>query len=224
MIQYRRNLPHFQPDGGTFFVTTRLAGTLPQTAHLALKNQYKNQIRHLRRDFTLSELPVQLQSARKRLFANYEQILDAAQFGAVWLEEPAVAEAVIHELLTQNQVRYDLLTYVLMPNHTHLLFRHFEGLVAAPSNQHGKAKSYPLAETMRLVKGPSARKANQVLDRQGAFWQHESFDHWVRDEAELVRILRYLVQNPVKAGLVKHWREWQWTFVHGDLLDVVSDL
>jgi len=34
----------------------------------------------------------------------------------------------------------------------------------------------------------------------------------VRDGEELQRILRYVVNNPVKAGLVEHWRDWTWTF------------
>ena len=45
---------------------------------------------------------------------------------------------------------------------------------------------------------------------QGQFWQHESYDHVVRDEAELLRIRRYVLNNPVRAGLVQQWDEWPW--------------
>ncbi len=51
-----------------------------------------------------------------------------------------------------------------------------------------------------------------------AFWQHESYDHVVRNEREYERILAYIVNNPVKAGLVSDWQEWPYTFVVGQLL------
>jgi REP element-mobilizing transposase RayT len=46
------------------------------------------------------------------------------------------------------------------------------------------------------------------LGRRGRFWQQESYDHWARDEDELERIIRYVEQNPVKAGLVAKAEDW----------------
>ncbi len=70
---------------------------------------------------------------------------------------------------------------------------------------------------MRLLKGKSGALCNRILRRRGSFWQHESYDHVVRDEREYERILAYIVNNPVKAGLVEDWREWPYMFV-GQLL------
>ena len=44
-----------------------------------------------------------------------------------------------------------------------------------------------------------------------AFRQDESFDHRVRDEAELDRIVRYIERNPVSAGLVANSSDWLWS-------------
>jgi hypothetical protein len=44
-----------------------------------------------------------------------------------------------------------------------------------------------------------------MLGRQGDFWQHESYDHVVRDEAELARIVEYVRLNPARAGLPGEW-------------------
>ena len=53
------------------------------------------------------------------------------------------------------------------------------------------------------LKGYTAREANRLLGRTGQpFWQGESYDHWVRDETEFIRIIAYIENNPVKAGLV----------------------
>ncbi|MEW5986568.1 MAG: hypothetical protein AB1791_08050 [Chloroflexota bacterium] len=62
------------------------------------------------------------------------------------------------------------------------------------------------------MKGYTAGQANLLLERTGAFWQHESYDHYVRDAAELERIVAYVVNNPVKAGLVTDWQEWPWAY------------
>jgi REP element-mobilizing transposase RayT len=63
----------------------------------------------------------------------------------------------------------------------------------------------PLVSPSRLlqsIKGYSAREANKLLGRTGPFWQSESYDHWIRDEAEFERVRRYIANNPVRRGLV----------------------
>ncbi len=64
----------------------------------------------------------------------------------------------------------------------------------------------------RWLKGSTARQANLILGRTGeVFWQDESFDHRVRDEAGLERIARYVEHNPVSAGLSASPGDWQWS-------------
>ncbi|HEU4389053.1 MAG TPA: hypothetical protein VFV34_14730, partial [Blastocatellia bacterium] len=65
--------------------------------------------------------------------------------------------------------------------------------------------------TQRL-KGYTAREANRILKRTGLpFWQRESFDHWPRSDAEFVRIIAYIENNPVKSGLCKKPEDWRWS-------------
>lgn len=71
---------------------------------------------------------------------------------------------------------------------------------------------YSLASIMGSLKGYTAREANALLGRKGQFWQHESYDRAVRDEEECMRIIAYVIENPVKAGLVKEASEWRWTY------------
>ena len=66
---------------------------------------------------------------------------------------------------------------------------------------------------MKSIKGISAREANNILGKKGSFWQSESYDHIVRDEDELERIIKYVVMNPVKARLVESWEEWEHTYL-----------
>jgi type I restriction enzyme R subunit/putative DNA methylase len=65
---------------------------------------------------------------------------------------------------------------------------------------------------MRLLRRSAARQANLILGRTGQpFWQDESYDHWVRTEAELEKIVRYIERNPVAAGLAAAVEDWPWS-------------
>jgi hypothetical protein len=73
---------------------------------------------------------------------------------------------------------------------------------------------------LQSIKKYSARRGNGHLKRTGEFWQHESYDHWVRDSGELERLLYYTLNNPVSAGLCSSWDKWQWTYLMGELLEL----
>ncbi len=80
-----------------------------------------------------------------------------------------------------------------MANHVHVLLR----------------PEVPLRRIMNGIKGVTAQAANHILGRTGQpFWQDESFDHWVRSEAEFQRIWSYIERNPVTAGLVERPEDW----------------
>jgi REP element-mobilizing transposase RayT len=68
---------------------------------------------------------------------------------------------------------------------------------------------------MQSLKGYTARESNRLLNRTGdPFWQSESYDHWIRDEAEFDRIRRYIEENPVHAGLASTPGQHRWSSAH----------
>ena len=71
---------------------------------------------------------------------------------------------------------------------------------------------HSLASIMQSLKGFTAYKCNRLLGREGEFWAHESFDHFIRDHEEWKRIIKYVLNNPVKAGYVSKWQEWRWSY------------
>ena len=71
---------------------------------------------------------------------------------------------------------------------------------------------------MQSLKRFTAREANKILNRNGTFWQAESYDHIVRNGEELKNIIAYTLENPVKAGLIDDWRKWEFSFVNNDYL------
>jgi REP element-mobilizing transposase RayT len=119
------------------------------------------------------------------------------------LAKPAVALVVSDSLHYLNGQRYELDTFCIMSNHVHIIFTPLED---ADGNY------YALSSVMHSLKRHTARQANSLLNQSGRFWQPESYDHIVRDEEELARIREYVLNNPVKVGLVEAWDEWPWTY------------
>lgn len=53
----------------------------------------------------------------------------------------------------------------------------------------------------------------EFWQKKGAFWQKESYDHYVRDEKEFGNIVAYILNNPVQAKLVKDWKDYSYSYV-----------
>jgi putative transposase len=133
-----------------------------------------------------------------RAFLLYDRALDRASTGPKWLLRPYVAQCVVDSLrFGEQQLNlYHLLAFCVMPNHVHA--------VIEPRS--------PVAKITRSIKGFSARGINRILKRTGEpLWQDETYDHWIRDGEERNRIIRYVEQNPVAAGLVETLEQWPWS-------------
>lgn len=166
-------LPHF--DGGEVaqFITFRLFDSMPK--HLL--DKWRQQIAD---DVAF----------RKQI----EGYLDAGH-GECWLRRPAIATIVQETLLYHHNREYSLISWVIMPNHVHLLLRPLPG-------KH-------LPAIMHSIKSFSAQAANKALGRKGQFWQHESFDRYIRNQKHFVSVVDYIEMNPVKAGLCGLPEDWQ---------------
>jgi hypothetical protein len=68
-----------------------------------------------------------------------------------------------------------------------------------------------LIEIVQGFKSFTAHQANKQLERIGSFWNREYYDHLIRSSEEFARLVIYIIENPVKAGLCKNWQEWPWT-------------
>ena len=120
-----------------------------------------------------------------------DRYLDTARTGPLWLARDEIASLVAAEFLGCAGI--EVHAWVILANHVHLLFS------GSP-------------EILAKLKGRTASQANILLSLTGqAFWQAESYDHWVRNEAEFKRIVKYIEDNPVKAGLVPSADRYRWS-------------
>ncbi|AUD02305.1 transposase [Spirosoma pollinicola] len=212
-IEYTRNLPHLQYVGATFFVTFCLKGALPAHVVQELIAERERTIKHLKEKKADDTADV-VYREQKRYFARIERTLDACQHGPDWLRNPSIAAVVANKIREANGKSYELLAYCIMPNHVHLVVDTANQLETLEPDEDVTNDNYQqLFQSLGIIKGGSAFKANQFMGRRGAFWQSESYDHYVRDAAELKRIINYTLQNPVKAGFVTNWQDWPYTYL-----------
>jgi len=106
-----------------------------------------------------------------------------------------------------------------MPNHIHIVFKPIvERKAFFAQNKQSIKSLYVVTKIMQDYKKFTARKANKILNRTGKFWQHESFDHVVRDQKELLKIIEYILNNPAKAGLCISSDNWKWNYYNPEYL------
>ncbi|HEY5910489.1 MAG TPA: transposase, partial [Verrucomicrobiae bacterium] len=172
----RGYLPHRDAPGLIQFVTFRLADALPA----ARRGEWETLLR--------------IEDDRQRR-TRLEEYLDRS-FGECWLRQPALAQLAQDALRHFDGRRYQLLAWVIMPNHVHVLV---------------KIRQTPLARVVQSWKRFIAREANKLLGRDGAFWEREYWDTYMRDEEQASKARRYTEQNPVKAALVGEATAWLWS-------------
>jgi REP element-mobilizing transposase RayT len=136
-----------------------------------------------------------------KAFAHQDRILDEALIGSTWLKDDRVAGCVAAALHHADAALklYDLRAWVIMSNHVHLFVE----------------PHVPLASINRSVRAYTAREANRILQRTGQFWQHESYDYWSRDLRQSEKIIAYIEENPVSAGLVQRAEDYRWSSAFG---------
>ncbi|GAA3986501.1 REP-associated tyrosine transposase [Hymenobacter antarcticus] len=199
LTYYERYLPHRLPAGYVFFITFRLAGSLPREVIEHLREE-KLLLEHEAAVCRAAGHPDAQYTRQKRWFGRFDQCLDEARYGPAFLCQPESA-AILQPALKfyHDRSEYDLLAYCLMPNHVHIV-------VALPES------GRPLARILQGLKRYTALEINRQRSETGQVWQRESYDHRVRNDQELRNIIAYTLNNPVKAGLVAEWQHWPYSY------------
>jgi REP element-mobilizing transposase RayT len=192
-IHSRGYLPHVKCEGASYFVTFRLVDSLPREVLL----RFEMEQAELRRRLGTVAQRSDLEDAAREFQRKIERYLDKGA-GACYLRRDDIASMVAGALRHFHGRQYVLDDWVVMPNHVHAII--------------WPMANFTLSEILRGRKTYTSRQANRILGLTGkAFWQPESYDHWIRDDDEKARIRRYIRMNPVKAGLCKAPEEWKWS-------------
>jgi REP element-mobilizing transposase RayT len=192
--EYRRHLPHQVPNDVPIFLTWNLKGAMPSEVRARLVRERQQ----LERQPMRAGESVRDRALRhgKLLFALADEYLDCAANGPMHLADSRAAKIVEDAILFGVSERYSLFAWCVMANHVHCLL----------------TPHWPLSKITQGLKGFTARQINQLQNKLGRkFWVDESYDHWVRDHDELLRIIWYIENNPVKAGLRDQPADWPWS-------------
>jgi len=203
----RGYLPHCDHPGLLQNITYRLADSLPA----AVREQIEVDLRSLP--------PSQQDMERRR---RVEAWLDAGH-GSCVLRRPEAAQCVVDTWRHFDGERYDLIAWVVMPNHVHVLVRVYEGVPLAKivqswksytarrirplMQEESRAGVQPLPATMEEKDSPAGARRSR---KQGV-WVREYWDRYIRDERHFLTAVEYIHRNPVKAGLVRRASDWPWS-------------
>jgi len=183
----RGYLPHCDKPGLVQFVTFRLWDSMPASR--------KGEWEHLLAISARSDAP---RSGADRSIASREQRVKLEEhldssLGECFLREPRVAALVEKVIRFHHGRRFELLAWVVMPNHVHALI------------QVGQT---PLTRIVQNWKSIVAVEANKLLGRTGRFWQPDYWDRYMRDAGQATKAVRYVENNPVKANFCRTPEDW----------------
>jgi len=203
-VHTRGYLPHVKREGARYFVTFRLADSLPKAVLLKYQAERAERLQqfHAQRDAavklgTKALKPETLDQIERDYFRKLEAYLDKGE-GECWLKRPELADLVADAVRFFDGERYRLDAWVIMPNHVHTVF--------------WPMPNHTVSRIVQTWKRYTAREANKLLNRIGeGFWQPEPFDHWIRSDAEHARCCRYVTNNPAKARLCDTPEAWKWS-------------
>jgi REP element-mobilizing transposase RayT len=146
---------------------------------------YRRNLPHLQRDFKPHFLT----------FCTYRR----------WILPECARTIVMDSCLHEHQVNIDLHVIVVMPDHVHMIF--------TPLVDEVISEVVSLARVTKAIKGASAHLINRRLGRSGTVWQEESFDRVLRCSEKLDEKVEYILNNPVRRGLVGNREEYPWLWV-----------
>ena len=175
-------LPHWQQDRATYFVTFRLADSVPASEI----KQWEKELSSITDD---NERYRQLH----RQIAKFED----SGHGAAIFRDGNCAAIVQDELLRHDGIKYQLHEWCIMPNHVHVL------MMLLGENT--------LADVIKQWKGAASMKLNRLLGESGRLWQPDYFDRYVRDMEHFYDCRIYIRNNPVKAGLCEKPEDWPYS-------------
>jgi putative transposase len=182
-IRFTHNrVPHWQQDGAVYFITFRLADALPQNL---LKQWQEERNAWLKWHPPPWSADVERDYYR-RFSTKMENWLDAGH-GTCVLRQRNCAKEIASALRHFDGTRVKIISFVIMPNHVHVLFAPLGG--------------WPLEKIVHSWKRQSAVRINRLIGNSGMLWQRDYFDRIVRNEKHFARWVRYIRSNPKKAHL-----------------------
>ena len=170
-------LPHWFQEHKTTFITFRLADSLPQTKIeelLYIK-------RRMQQEGSFSNDAIAREVYNETIISKMDEWIDAGYGGCI-LKEPKTRRIVYDAIHYFDGKQYVLHSFVIMPNHVHILLTPICDI--------------PILNYIGEIKRFTAVRINRLLHIEGKIWQKGTFDRLVRDSTEFQKYWDYIIKNP----------------------------
>ncbi len=175
-----RNLPHRDKEELIQAITFRLADSLPQSVLSKIEKEISS-LAEEKKEIALRE--------------KYDHWLDKG-LGCCALANREMAQVVQEALLHHDGDKYNLLAWSIMPNHVHVLIKTKSDLARIVQSWKSFTGKWAIANNKKYSLG--------IDTNAEKFWMHEYWDRFIRDEEHFNNVVRYILNNPVKAKLPKN--------------------
>jgi REP element-mobilizing transposase RayT len=203
LLDYKRFLPHKQETGAVIMISWRQNMTIPQ-AILDLMQE-------LETAWDQTHLPNESRSAlHKQKYFAFDAELPKYNHPDFSLTAPPYAAIIKNALHYYEKRLYRLLAYCLMSNHIHIMIQ------PIPNAQ---AITPLIPDIVSRIKSYTAKKINEQRGTKGSVWAHDFYDTMMRNDEHLWHALSYILNNPVKAGIVDNWQDYPHGFWNRTLFE-----
>ncbi len=195
-------IPHINANNHLQFITYRLSDSLPH-----------NIVEKIKQDISLFDEDKKT-TERIKLVEKYSD----KGYGASFLIHPNIADLIITNLKFHNLIKYELISWVIMPNHIHILIKQMNDNIGDIVKSWKSYTSKIILKQSNILfekKGlyqPNVKVLNDILNSRN-IWYKGYWDRYLRNEDEYWRCVEYIHNNPVKAKLVESAKEWQFSSV-----------
>jgi len=185
-----------------FFATFSLKNLIDESYLQSLANDFEIKATQCKSQYQLNRI-------QKAYFLKYDQLLNqTANKGQ--LNQKGVAEAIKSTLQEFEESLYNILSYTVMPNHIHFLFK-----LKKPETDDLQKQ---VEGILQLLKEQITQNIGQYLNLGNNIWATFNCEHHLMLEKEVINLTSYLVEDPVKAGLVDYWKDYPHTYINPDLV------
>ena len=175
-------LPHWHQNAKIQFVTFRLADSLPSSVVRDLKNTIDTFNKNHPKPWS-----VEVKQQYWNLVGPLKGRLLDNGYGSCILKHQEAQDILKEIIFNRDGIDYNVIAYVIMPNHVHMLIQPYENIT--------------LSKILHSIKGLSALRINSALKRAGKLWMSESFDRIVRSSDSLKHYIHYIQRNPERLAV-----------------------
>ncbi|MGK7393386.1 MAG: transposase [Candidatus Cyclobacteriaceae bacterium M3_2C_046] len=194
---------HKQPvqtiNSSKFFFTFSLKESLPQDSINLLEREY-TQVQN-RLDVKNSSSG-KFDKVKSLFFGRLDNMLDRAITVSSLLSNPEIANSLQKKLHEMDNISFHLICYTILPNHFHLLVEPLDN------------KQKTIKQINRIITDVKEQTTPVLTTFYGPdkHWNRDSFADILTDNQQMVHMISYTLNNPVKAGLINYWKDWPWSF------------